>query len=64
MKDILTLEQASDILGVNQKFLARINDNRASWAKDIKVINIHGKPHFWKDEIQKAKTLREERKRG
>lgn len=62
MKDILTLSQASSILGISEKSLARVNDTQVTWARDIKVINIHGSPHFRRDDINKAKILRDKKK--
>ena len=62
MKDILTLSQASSILGISEQSLARVNDTQVTWARDIKVINIHGHPHFRRDDINKAKILRDKKK--
>ena len=62
MNDILTLQQAASMLGVSEKSLARIKDSQVSWSQDIRMINIHGNPHFRYEDIQKAKMRRENKK--
>lgn len=61
MRDIITLSQAADILGVSERSLSAIYDTQVSWSKGIIIINIHGEPHFRKEDILNAKMIREKK---